>query len=222
MAFPFATPVVSALPKTVVSTTFITLGDVNTLLATPATVSFTFPWVMTADPLTSVGDPGSEPDNKSPWWPYFKVRHSGGLYWVQGHMLNHHVHGPGTTSNLVPISNTLNTNMSAMVEELVKKMVDQGKILRYVVRAHWDGYKATDVPFDMEQHPAAMRKICGIAGVDPDGDLVWGEQFAPSRLSWEVWEYTNWLSKTLQPIALSRYGGDASQWMNNFPGKSSY
>jgi hypothetical protein len=175
---------------------------------------------MTADPLTSVGEKGSEPDNKSPWWPHFQVRHKAeALYWVQGHMLNHHVHGKGNTANLVPISNTLNTNMSAMVEELVKKMVDQGKILKYVVQAHWDGYKANDVPTDMLKHPENMRKICGIQGLDPDGKLLWGEQFAPTRLSWAVWEYTNWPLKTLKGIALSRYGGDdASQWNNNFPG----
>jgi hypothetical protein len=213
----------SALPKTEASATFITLSDLNSQFATPTMISFTFPQVMTADPLTSVGDDGSEPDNKSPWWPFFQGRHKlSGLYWVQGHMLNHNVHGPGTTNNLVPISNTLNTNMSAMVEELVKKMVNQGKILRYVVQAHWDGFKASGALGDMVKHPEAMRKIYGIHGVDADGALLWGEQFAPTRLSWEVWEYTDWNLKTLKPIALSRYGGDASQWNNNFPGKAIY
>jgi hypothetical protein len=219
MASTAPTPASSGLPTTSASSTYITLSDINSQLSTPTTISFTFPWVMTADPLTSVGDAGSPPDNKATWWPYFQARHkSKALFWVQGHMLNHNVHGPGTPANLVPISNTLNTNMSAMVEELVKKMVNNGSILKYVVQAHWDAFKASDALADMVKHPETMRKVYGLEGVDMDGSLLWGEQFAPTRLSWGVWEYTNWTLKTLKPVALSR--GD--DWNNNFPGKSSY
>jgi hypothetical protein len=132
-------------------------------------------------------------------------------------MLNHNVHGPGTPENLVPISNTLNTNMSAMVEELVKKLVSAGRVLRYVVEAHWDG--AGGIFPDPTKHPEAMRRICGIRGLDADGTLLWGEQFAPTRLSWEVYQYTDFMNGVVQPIALSRYGHDATQWNNHFPHK---
>ena len=208
-----------SLPTTVVNWHPITLSDVGPNPLIPS-VSFTFPAAMVADPLTSVGDAGSIPNNKAPWWPFFQERHRvDSLFWVQGHMLNHNVHGPGTPENLVPISGVLNTNMSAMVEELVKKLVGQGKILRYVVQAHWEGYMSTSGLADVSKHPATMRATYGMRGDGNGGTLLWGEQFAPTRLSWELYEYTNWHMKTLKPIALSRFGQDASQWNNHFPNK---
>src|SRR5579875_1674626 len=134
-------PTLPALPPTVVSYQYITLSDKSPDPTKFADLSFTLPLCMIADPLTSVGPAGSGPDNKSPWWPIFQSRHTiGPLFWVQGHMLNHNVHGPGTTANLVPISNTLNTNMRAMVEEEVKKRVAKGEVLRYVVNAHCEAF----------------------------------------------------------------------------------
>ena len=209
----------SNLPTTVVNWKTVTLSDIGPNASIPQ-VSFTFPCMMVADPLTSVGDEGSGPDNKASWWPYFQERHKvDALFWVQGHMLNHHVHGPGVPDNLVPISNTLNTNMSSMVEELVKKMVGAGKILRYVVEAYWEGKRSSAGFADVAKHPEAMRAACGMRGDGNGGTLLWGEQFAPTRLSWEVYEYANWPMKTLTPIALSRFGHDASQWNNHFPNK---
>jgi|GEM_PF-4503561 len=210
----------SNLPRTVVNWQPVTLSDIGPDPSKVPIVSFTFPSIMIADPLTSVGDVGSGPDNKAAWWPYFQERHKlDALFWVQGHMLNHNVHGPGVPGNLVPISNTLNTNMSAMVEELVKKMVGQGKILRYVVQAHWEGSKSSSGFADITKHAETMRKTYGMKGVDAGGTLLWGEQFAPTRLSWEVYEYSNWPSKTLTQIALSRFGQNADQWNNHFPNK---
>lgn len=210
-------PPPSSLPPTVLKWTVITLSDIGPNAWTPK-VSFTFPRCMEADPLTSVGPKGWEPDGKASWWPYYQERHKlSPLFWVQGHMLNQLVHGRGTPMNLVPISNTLNTNMSAMVEERVKKMVDAGKILRYVVYAHWEGKMSTGGTPHVLEHPEAIRKAYGIKGVDPNGTLLWGEQFAPTRLSWEVYEYTNWPMKTLKQIVLSESGYDRSQWNNHFP-----
>ena len=202
-----------AFPNTSVNSTFISLTDINPTLGT--TVTFRFPKQMVADPLTISGAAGSEPNGKAAWWPYFQQRHSTGPYWVQGHMLNHNVHGQGVPDNLVPISNALNTNMSAIVEEQVKNLVSQGKILRYVVTAHWEG--AGGILPDVSKHPEGMRKVYGIQGVDPDGTLLWGEQFAPTRLSWELHEYTDFKNRVVKLVALSRFGQDASQWNNNFP-----
>jgi hypothetical protein len=78
---------------------------------------------MIANPLTSnPGDyQGSPPNNKADWWPYFQKRHKlTKNFWVQGHLLNDKVHGPGVPENLVPISGTLNTNMEALVESFIK------------------------------------------------------------------------------------------------------
>lgn len=211
----------SNLPETEVEIRFITLTDISPNTAISPTVSFTFPQMMIADPLTSVGKDGSEPDNRAPWWPYFQQRHRQDIrFWVQGHMLNHNVHGPGIPQNLVPISNTLNTNMSAMVEERVKEKVKAGKILKYVVQAHWEGHRVSAGFYDPWRHPEAMRRACGMLGDGEGGSLLWGEQFAPTRLSWELYEYTNWHTRAYTAIAFSRYGHAADQWNNHFPHRS--
>ena len=54
-------------------------------------------------------------------------------------MLNDNIHGPGEPKNLVPISNTLNTNMLGIVERFVKAAVNQSRVLYYEVEAHWEG-----------------------------------------------------------------------------------
>ena len=153
---------------------------------------------------------GSPPDNSATWWPWFKARHqiSGfGTFWVQGHLLNDNVYGPGRPFNLAPISNTLNTNMLNLVEKEVKTRVGNGDYVEYRVQAHWD------------QTPAKTREICGLRG--QGGSLLWGEQFAPTRLSWTLHKLVldphtqQYLSTPLQHG--SAWYDDTSQWMNHFP-----
>jgi hypothetical protein len=267
-----------ALPKTKVHWDMITLADRHPV--TKLWYTFTFPRRMVAWPLSLEGPPGWGPDNKAAWWPFFQERHKiGPLYWVQGHMLNDNIHGPGEPKNLVPITNTLNTNMLGIVERFVKTAVTAGKVLYYEVEAHWEGATAQQL-FDSSQkaphlltqmayhgnlavqtealaqqasdaiafpnrkvpkvhfdnpysgatftptqemlHPAKMRQTCDL--IDPDGgSLLWGEQFAPTRLSWKVKESTNWAtaadwlpsSHALADLAVSFRSDD---WNNNFPG----
>lgn len=154
---------------------------------------------------------GFGPNGKALWWPNFQERHkTSGLFWVQGHLLNDNVYGPGEPRNLVPISNTLNTNMLNLVEKEVKKAVNtQGKYVRYEVNAHWD------------QTPTKTREVYGITGIDADGSLNWGEQFAPTRLSWTLHElilnpHTNILNSSPM-LHGSPWYDDSSQWNNHFP-----
>lgn len=197
-------------PATKVHWDFVTLTDTHPSLGS---LSFTMPWRMTADPLsdTPSTDPsirGFGPDNKALWWPYFQKRHTiGGLFWVQGHLLNDNIWGPGDPRNLLPISNTLNTNMLNLVEKAVKTAVQGGKIVKYVVTAHWD------------ITPTKIRETWGL--ISEGGSLLWGEQFAPTRLSWELYELkvcpiTSVLLSSPMVHGSSWYD-DTSQWMNNFP-----
>jgi len=233
------------VPETKVIWEPITLSDTHP--TTGLTTTFTFPRKMTAAPLTSNGGiyTGSGPDGKALWWPSFQERHKaingGKLWWVQGHMLNDNVHGPGVPGNLVPISGVLNTNMEALVEGGIKKWVAAGKALVYVVEAHWEGAaNRKDGNTGAAFHPEEMRKTYGLK--DGGGSLLWGEQFAPTRLSWQVWFWntdpiTGQLLSTpiinpftmqptgqtpdLVPIASAYKGSiihyDPSQWMNHFP-----
>lgn len=58
---------------------------------------------------------------------------------VQGHLLNHHLHGPASSENLLPISNSLNTQMEKDIENKAKKMVlEENKVVSYSVKAASD------------------------------------------------------------------------------------
>jgi hypothetical protein len=169
------------LPKSTATWTPITLEDTHP--TSGQKTAFTFPRKMEAFLTSTPPDNfrGSGPDGKALWWPYFQERHKRhGSFWVQGHMLNDNVYGPGDPSNLVPICSYLNTQMEAMVEGYVKKAVTAGYAVRYVVEAHWTGGGG-----DPAKHPAAIRGAYGLA--DGGGTLYWGEQFAPSHLSWQVY-----------------------------------
>jgi hypothetical protein len=223
-------------PTDVTSVTWepITLSDTHP--TTGVKTTFTFSKKMIASPLTDNGGllRGSRPDGKALWWPWFQERHKaengGHLWWVQGHLLNDNVHGPGVPTNLLPISNTLNTNMEALVESIVKEFIKQGQAVKFVVEAHWEGAASKkDGNTGPEFHPAAMRETYGIKGIDATGTLLWGEQFAPTRLSWQVFLWnrdpiTGQLLSTPQaePLVRTNKGKvehyDPSQWSNHFPG----
>ena len=130
------------------------------------------------------------------------------MFWVQGHLLNDNIWGPGTPRNLVPISGALNTNMLNLVEVEVKKRAAKGDVLRYIVQAHWD------------ITPTKIRESFGLVA-DGTGSLNWGEQFAPTRLSWELYKINiDPLTKIVASTPLehgSAWYSDTSQWMNHYP-----
>jgi hypothetical protein len=75
---------------------------------------------------------------------------------------------------MVPISNTLNTNMDALVEEMVKELLGKKKLVKYTVNVHW-GCPAFGAAFvNATDHPKWMRATNGLAGVDLGGSLLWG------------------------------------------------
>jgi len=218
------------VPETKVLWASITLEDTHP--TTGIKTSFTFSKKMTANPLTHNGGllKGSGPNGKATWWPFFQARHTptngGRLWWVQGHLLNDKVHGPGEPHNLLPISGVLNTNMEALAENCVKQLViNEKRMLIYVVEAHWEGAKnRKDGNTGAAFHPEEMRKTYGLKGVDKGGSLLWGEQFAPTRLSWSIWELNRDMvtGALLSTPLINTYKGagnhyDDTQWMNHFP-----
>lgn len=60
----------------------------------------------------------------------------------RGHMLNNHLHGPGTNDNLVPISTAFNAVMREGVEKVTKKAVNsQNHVVRFEAEARdWGQY----------------------------------------------------------------------------------
>ena len=82
----------------------------------------------TAPPQTK-----SQPREESSLWKKVNVRYPGKF--VEGHLLNHHVHEPGIKKNLIPITRRANGRMERWGETVIKKAVlDENQILRYVVR----------------------------------------------------------------------------------------
>jgi phage-related protein len=86
---------------------------------------------LTFRPPSAGGWTGSEPMDESLFWK--AVNRRSGEY-IRGHLLNHHLFGPGRDHNLTPIARQANTQMSAQVEEKAKDLVlNQHKVLNYKV-----------------------------------------------------------------------------------------
>jgi len=176
---------------------------------TANSVEFTYPVKMEAVVSQDAGGyKGSAPDGKSAWWPYFQQRHSvltngKKIYWVQGHLLNDNLHGPGTSENLVPISNTSNTNMETKGERTAKDLVKKGGVIHYTVTANWD------------QTPDTTFKNFGGYDAKAGTGLLPGECTAPTSLSWQV--------KTMKEQTTDNWVDDQEvqspepQWYNTFP-----
>jgi hypothetical protein len=94
---------------------------------------------MKAEPLSIKpgNTTGSEPTQESVLWRAVRAR---GVY-VQGHLLNHHLHGPGERRNLTPITNSLNQTMERQVESRAKKLVlGENQVVSYSVKADYGGH----------------------------------------------------------------------------------
>jgi hypothetical protein len=93
---------------------------------------------MVAHPLSI--DPGDNIGSKpvggdTALWTDVK-RHQRGAdtAYIQGHLLNHHLHGPGTWKNMIPLSRRTNTRMETLAEGEVKKaVIGQKRVVSYEV-----------------------------------------------------------------------------------------
>jgi hypothetical protein len=87
--------------------------------------------------LNPGGLSGSEPHETNEIWDAVSIRRD---TYVRGHLLNHHVHGPGENYNLAPITITANNEMAREVESHVKDAVlTHRKIVEYHVIMEYDG-----------------------------------------------------------------------------------
>jgi hypothetical protein len=121
-------------------------------------------WQMDAVLLSidSGGLIGSQPTQEPPLWTAVNVRR--GAY-IRGHLLNHHLFGPGSRTNLVPITGQTNTLMSARVEEPLKAAVlQQNKVVAFRVSVEF--------------------------GSRPPRVHVPAETFLPTELRFQAWELT--------------------------------
>ena len=133
---------------------------------------------MTAEPLSlNPGKyAGSQPSEESKLWLKTTARYPG--QYVRGHLLNHHVHGPGIKKNLTPITIGANNRMERLAESQVKKAVlDEKKILRFVVNvtafhSKIPGFpEAAKLPAQIQMNATEIKRKKG-GGWDTGASLV--------------------------------------------------
>jgi hypothetical protein len=94
----------------------------------------------------SGGSRGSEPADDPPIWKAVQIRKSDNnkRAYVQGHLLNHNVHGPGKRFNMTPITYTANANHKTGIEKDVKsRVLDKKQVVFYQVEAVYGGHAAS-------------------------------------------------------------------------------
>lgn len=96
---------------------------------------------MAATLLTTQHPPGSTPGDEAPIWQDLANLGAGlgkgvrGRWYVQGHLLNHNVGGPGQRFNLTPITKAANNLHKKDVETTLKtKIHSDNLVLRYTVK----------------------------------------------------------------------------------------
>ena len=94
--------------------------------------------MMEASILSKSHAKGSRPDDNPPIWTNLGDARYKPPYYVQGHLLNHNLGGPGKRYNLTPITKSANSNHSRKVEEPIKNWVNvKGKVAYYKVIPHY-------------------------------------------------------------------------------------
>ncbi|MBT8341824.1 MAG: DUF4157 domain-containing protein [Desulfatitalea sp.] len=132
---------------------------------------------MEARVLTKLGPPGTIPIVTNPIWEkLLKRRKRRGSYYVRGHLLNHNIHGPGSTwKNLTPLSRKGNKEHLARVESDVKKAVDNEEIVSYSVIPKYDkSYAQKD---KAKKFKGSANKVEQVIG-----EVMEAEQYVPSVL----------------------------------------
>jgi hypothetical protein len=128
---------------------------------------------MVADPLTSDAPAGSAPSDSgnAPIWPELvDLRRNGRRLYVRGHLLNHHVGGPGDDPrNLTPLTYVANGDHLRMVEKDIKRVVNDEK-----------GMVHYEVHVDYPSTPLAVPKYFQ----PPSGCPAEGELCTTLRARW--------------------------------------
>jgi DNA uptake protein ComE-like DNA-binding protein len=107
---------------------------------------------------------GSQPYEESGFW--LDVNRRDGAY-VRGHLLNHHVHGPGFNRNLVPIPKSTNTQMEQLFESKIKdRVLSEAQIVKYTVKGEWQRSKGRQHLPSEDFIPSALILSSEVLGDD--------------------------------------------------------
>jgi hypothetical protein len=93
---------------------------------------------MDASILSKNHSEGSTPSDSAAIWE--KANRRSGKF-VQGHLLNHNIGGPGRMYNLIPITRAANALHHSQVEKDIKDaIINQHEVVRYKVIVNYDGH----------------------------------------------------------------------------------
>jgi hypothetical protein len=107
---------------------------------------------------------GSQPFDETKLWKAVNQREN---EYIRGHLLNHHVHGPGENKNLVPITRSANSTMEKQGEHVIKKaVIGDNLVIRYTVKADGKQPPRKHIPAESEL-PA--RLLLTAVELDEDG-----------------------------------------------------
>lgn len=130
--------------------------------------------------------PGGSPPVEKSTWATVSNRHPS---FVRGHLLNKHLHGPGTGNNLTPLTDTVNRQMSKHVEEPLKtEILDKNNVYfyeiepTYGVHAAKDGYSDDDLKYIPTRITMTYYPLTLDAGKDGKDAADWKRAGAPATV----------------------------------------
>ncbi len=154
-----------------------------------------------AEPLTIKGDGGSAASADTPLWDIVKKRKVGkGTYYEKGHLISNHFHGSGSDKNNIAIMyRGTNQEFQSTFENHVKNVVwnrdntnPDGKIASFVVKAHYDGSKSSQLQKlinEIDKTPSSKEideKYPNVAMKEEAKKILNGEQKLPTRFTAEA------------------------------------
>lgn len=120
---------------------------------------------MVAEPLSV--DPGGLVGSKpvstdTTLWDRVRVHKNGGdTHYIKGHLLNHHLHGPGTWHNMIPIARSTNSRMETIAESDVKRaVIGQNKVVRYEVHMVFGAHSPKAKTNAEDELPSRIEMSC--------------------------------------------------------------
>ena len=157
-----------------------------------------------ASPLSSNFKPGTPPSDKPPIWTKLGSL-IGTRNYKRGHLLNENLGGPGTRSNLTPITTKANADHLAQIESKVKTAVlTDKKVMTYTVDAVYETRSELQKPKQMLELEKLRSQRELAPGELKDLKEFEAEQKLCTRLDYEAFELENkgagWVTKNDSPL----------------------
>jgi hypothetical protein len=157
---------------------------------------------MDAKILSNNAPPGSTPQDTPPIWRTVgrrKLDEGKPSTFVQGHLLNDNLGGPGRAYNLAPMTRIANSGYLSRPEERLKKLVqEENKVFRFHSEVEYGGHPNRMIlltlanPPDVHPTPDAHEKM---------KILAYEQEYMPTEFTW-------WYQEL-------RYDGAQQKWVDD-------